>query len=51
MKILEIWSNLSAQGLEIHSSFFHICLLFFVNFKKQKFDAISQNLIFTYTNI
>jgi hypothetical protein len=40
MKILEIWNNLFTKCLQIHSSFFyHICFLYFVNFKKSKFDV------------
>jgi hypothetical protein len=39
MQILEIWNNLFTKGLQIHSSFYHICFLHFVNFKKSKFDA------------
>jgi hypothetical protein len=39
MQILEIWNNLFTKGLQIHSSFYHICFLYFVNFEKSKFDA------------
>jgi hypothetical protein len=40
MQILEIWKNLFTKGLQIHSVFYHICFLYFVNFeKKSKFDA------------
>jgi hypothetical protein len=39
MQILEIWNNLFTKGLQIHSCFYHIYFLYFVNFKKSKFDA------------
>jgi hypothetical protein len=41
MQVLEIWNNLFIKGLQIHSNFFyHICFLYFVNFKKKsKFDV------------
>jgi hypothetical protein len=45
MQILEIWNNLFTKGLQIHSSFYHIYFLYFVNFEK------NQNLMPNYTNL
>jgi hypothetical protein len=39
MQILEIWNNLFTKCLQIHSSFYHICFLYFVNFEKSKNHA------------
>jgi hypothetical protein len=36
MQILEIWNIIFTKGLDIHSSFYHICFEFFVNFRKIK---------------
>jgi hypothetical protein len=45
MQILEIWNNLFTKGLQIHSSFYHICFLYFMNFEK------NQNSIPICTNL
>jgi hypothetical protein len=54
MQILEIWNNLFTKGLQIYSSFYHICFLYFVNFKKIKiwylFVQIWWNLNFNQQN-
>jgi hypothetical protein len=34
MQILEIWNNLFTKCLQIHSSFYHIYFLYFVNLEK-----------------
>jgi hypothetical protein len=34
MQILEIENNIFTKGLQIHSSFYHVCFLYFVNLKK-----------------
>jgi hypothetical protein len=54
MQILKNWNNLFTNGLQIHSSFYHNCFLYFVNFKKIKiwcpFVQIWWNLNFNQTN-
>jgi hypothetical protein len=39
MQILEIWNNFSPKVFKFTLVFYHICFLYFVNFKKSKFDA------------
>jgi hypothetical protein len=39
MQILEIGNNFFTKGLQIHSSFYHVCFLYFVNLKKSNFDV------------
>jgi hypothetical protein len=45
MQILEIGNNFFTKGLQIHSSFYHVCFLYFVNLKNQILMSICSNLI------
>jgi hypothetical protein len=45
MQILEIKNNFFIKGLQIHSSFYHVCFLYFMNFEK------NQNLMPICTNL
>jgi hypothetical protein len=38
MQILEIWNNLLPKVFKFTLVFYHIYLLYFVNFEKSKFD-------------
>jgi hypothetical protein len=39
MQILEIYNNLFTKIFKFTLVFYYICFLYFVNFKKTKFDA------------
>jgi hypothetical protein len=46
MQILEIRNNFFTKGLQIRSSFYHVCFLYFVNFRKnQNFMPSCINLM------